>query len=90
MERRLGVDTWQVSARVMEALQVMSLLLKMLAKALVQVFVLKALLKVMSLLQEVVQVKALLKVADVFSLLSPLTRTQTTMPQTRLAARTSR
>ena len=65
----------------MEALQVMSLLLKML----VQVFV-KALLKVMSLLQEVV--KALLK--DVFSLLSPLTRTQTTMPQTRLAARTSR
>jgi hypothetical protein len=57
----------------MEALQVMSLLLKMLVK-------------VMSLLQEVV--KALLK--DVFSLLSPLTRTQTTMPQTRLAARTSR
>jgi len=57
----------------MEALQVMSLLLKMLVQ-------------VMSLLQEVV--KALLK--DVFSLLSPLTRTQTTMPQTRLAARTSR
>ena len=85
------MDTWQVSARVMEALQVMSLLLKMRkVKALVQVFVLKALLKVMSLLQEVVQVKALLKVADVFSLLSPLTRTQTTMPQTRLAARTSR
>ena len=77
MERRLGEDTWPVSARVMEALQVMSLLLKMLVKAL---------LKVMSLLQEVV--KALLK--DVFSLLSPLTRTQTTMPQTRLAARTSR
>jgi phosphoglycerate dehydrogenase-like enzyme len=47
-------------------------------------------LQVMSLLQEVVQVKALLKVADVISLLSPLTRTQTTMPQTRLAARTSR
>ena len=63
----------------MERLQVMSLLLKMLVKAL---------LKVMSLLQEVV--KALLKVKDVFSLLSPLTRTQTTMPQTRLAARTSR
>ena len=61
-------------------LQVMSLLLQMLVKALVQV---------MSLLQEVV-VKALLKVADVFSLLSPLTRTHTTMPQTRLAARTSR
>ena len=36
-------------------------------------------------MQEVVQVKALLKL---FSLLSPLT--QTTMPQTRLAARTSR
>jgi len=90
VERRLGVDTWQVSARVIEALQVMSLLLKMLVKALVQVFVPKALLKVMSLLQEVVQVRALLKVADVFSLLSPLTRTQTTMPQTRLAARTSR
>ena len=67
----------------MEALQVMSLLLK----TLVQVFV-KALVQVMSLLQEVV--KALLKVADVFSLLSPLTRTHTTMPQTRLAARTSR
>ena len=66
MERRLGEDTW----RVMEALQVMSLLLKMLVKAL---------LKVMSLLQEVV--KALLK--DVFSLLSPLTRTQTRMPQIR-------
>ena len=61
----------------MRMLQVMSLLLKMLVK-------------VMSLLQEVVQVHALLKVADVFSLLSPLTRTQTTMPQTRLAARTSR
>ena len=51
--RRQGEDTW----RAMEALQVMSLLLK------VQVFV-------------------LLKVADVFSLLSPLTRTQTTMPHT--------
>ena len=63
-----------------EALQVMSLLLKMRK--------VKALVQVMSLLQEVV--KALLKVADVFSLLSPLTRTQTTMPQTRLAARTSR
>ena len=72
--RRRGEDTW----RVMEALQVMSLLLKMRK--------VKALLKVMSLLQEVV--KALLK--DVFSLLSPPTRTQTTMPQTRLAARTSR
>jgi hypothetical protein len=49
-------------------------------------------LQVMSLLllKALVQVKALLKVADVFSLLSPLTRTQTTMPQTRLAARTSR
>ena len=46
-------------------------------------------LQVMSLLllkARLVQVKALLKVADVFSLLS----TQTTMPQTRLAARTSR
>ena len=64
--------------RVMEALQVMSLLLKMRK--------VKALLKVMSLLQEVVT--ALLK--DVFSLLSPLTRTQTTLPQPRLAARTSR
>ena len=63
-------------------LQVMSLLLKMRK--------VKALVQVMSLLQEVVQVKALLKVADVFSLLSPLTRTQTTLPQTRLAARTSR
>ena len=59
-------------------LQVMSLLLKMRK--------VKALVQVMSLLQEVVQ--ALLK--DVFSLLSPLTRTHTTMPQTRLAARTSR
>ena len=58
----------------MEALQVMSLLLKMRK------------VQVMSLLQEVV--KALLK--DVFSLLSPLTRTQTRMPQTRLAARTRR
>ena len=47
----------------MRMLQVMSLLLKMLVKALVQV---------MSLLQEVVQVKALLKVAKLFSLLSPL------------------
>ena len=28
VERRLGEDTWQVSARVMELLQVMSLLLK--------------------------------------------------------------
>jgi len=37
--------------------------------------------KVMSLLQEVV--KALLKVADVFSLLSPLIRTQTTTTQIR-------
>ena len=35
--RRQGEDTWQVSARVMEALPVMSLLL---LKALVQVFVL--------------------------------------------------
>ena len=51
----------------------------------------KALL-VMSLLHVQVFVllllKALLKVARLFSLLSPLT--QTTMPQTRLAARTSR
>ena len=69
-ERRLGEDTWQVSARAMEALQVMSLLLlKMLVKALVQVFVLL--------------LRALLKVAEVFSLLSPLTQPQTTMPQTR-------
>jgi hypothetical protein len=60
----------------MELLQVMSLLLlKMLVKAHVQVFVLLLL-------------KALLKVQDVFSLLSP--HTQTRMPQTRLAARTSR
>ena len=70
VERRLGEDTWQVSARVMEALQVMSLLL---LKALVQVVF-------------VLLLKALLKVAEVFSLSSPLT----TMPQTRLAARTSR
>jgi hypothetical protein len=28
VERRLGMDTWQVSARVMELLQVMSLLVK--------------------------------------------------------------
>ena len=49
-------------------------------------------LQVMSLLllKALVQVKALLKVADVFSLLSPLTRTQTRMPQPRLAARTRR
>jgi formate hydrogenlyase subunit 4 len=51
----------------MEPLQVMSFLLE----ALVQVFVL------------LLKVKALLKVAELFSLLSPLTRTQTTMPQTR-------
>jgi hypothetical protein len=51
----------------MEALQVMSLLQ---VKALVQVFVLLLL-------------KALLKVAKLFSLLSPLTQPQTTMPQTR-------
>ena len=56
VERRLGEDTWQVSARLMSLLQVMSLLLKVLLKV------------------------SLLKV--VFSLLSPLTRTQTTMPQT--------
>ena len=56
----------------MKALLVMSLLQ---VKALVQVCVLLLL-------------KALLKVARLFSLLSPLT--QTTMPQTRLAARTSR
>jgi len=62
--RRRGEDTWQVSARVIELLQVMSLLLK-----LVQVFVLL--------------MKALMKVAELFSLFSPLTRTQTTMPQTR-------
>jgi hypothetical protein len=37
VERRLGEDTWQVSARVMELLQVMSLLL---LKALLKVFVL--------------------------------------------------
>ena len=63
----------------MEALQVMSLLLLKMRKlkAHVQVFVLLLL-------------KALLKVKDVFSLLSPLTHTQTRMPQTRLAARTSR
>ena len=48
--------------------QVMSLLL---LKALVQVFVF------------VLLMKALLKVAGLFSLLSPLTQTQTTMPQTR-------
>ena len=65
--RRRGEDTW----RVMEALQVMSLLL-------------------LKMLVQVLLMKALLKVADVFSLLSPLTRTQTTMPQTRLAARTRR
>ena len=64
MERRLGEDTWQVSARVIDPFQAMSLLLK-----LVQVFVLL--------------MKALLKVAELFSLFSPLTRTQTTMPQTR-------
>ena len=59
----------------MEALQVMSLLLlKMLVKAHVQVFVLL--------------MQALLK--EVFSLSSPLTRHQTTMPQTRPAAHTSR
>ena len=46
----------------------------LLLKALVQVFVLL--------------MKALLKEAELFSLLSPLT--QTRMPQTRLAARTSR
>ena len=44
----------------------------------------------LKMLVQVLLMKALLKVADVFSLLSPLTRTQTTMPQTRLAARTSR
>ena len=51
----------------MEPLQVMSFLLE----ALVQVFVL------------LLKVKALLKVAELFSLLSPLTQPQTTMPQTR-------
>ena len=51
----------------LEPLQVMSLLLE----ALVQVFVL------------LLKVKALLKVAELFSLLSPLTQPQTTMPQTR-------
>ena len=72
--RRRGEDTWQVSARVMEALQVMSLLL---LKARVQVCVLL--------------LTALLRtVAAALSLLSPLTQTQTTMPQTRPAARTSR
>ena len=67
--RRRGEDTWQVRARAMEALQVMSLLLLKMrkVKALVQVFVLL--------------MKALLK--ELFSLFSPVTRHQTTMPQTR-------
>ena len=48
VERRLGEDTWQVSARVVELLQVMNLLL---LNALVQVFVLrKAPLKVSEVL----------------------------------------
>ena len=46
------------------------------------------------MMMKVVKVTVLLEVkmfvASVFSLLSPLTRTQTTLPQTRLAARTSR
>ena len=55
---REGADTWPVGGRVMEALQVMSLV-------------------------QVLLLKALLKVAEAFSLLSPLTQPQTTMPQTR-------
>ena len=47
MERRLGEDTWQVRARVMEALQVMSLLL---LKMQVSVLLMKALLKVSEVL----------------------------------------
>ena len=67
MERRLGGDTW----RVMEALQVMSLLL-------------------LKMLVQVLLMKALLKVSELLFLSSSLTRTQTRTPQTRLAARTSR
>ena len=48
-------------------------------------FLLKALVQVLVLLM-----KALLKVSELLFLSSSLTRTQTTMPQTRLAARTSR
>ena len=74
VERRLGEDTWQV--RVMELLQVMSLLLK----ALVFVLLLKALVQVCVLLLLKV---SLLKVAEALSLLSPLTRPQTTAPSPR-------
>ena len=56
--RRQGEDTWQVSARVMELLQVMSLLLKVFVLLLLKVSLLKLL-----------------------SLSSPLTQSQTTMPQ---------
>ena len=73
--RRQGEDTGE-QVRVMELLQVMSLLLKalvfvLLLKALVQVFVL-LLLKV-----------SLLKVAEALFLSSPLTRPQTTAPSPR-------
>ena len=50
-------------------------------------------LQVMSLVQVFVLLLlkvSLVKVSEVLSLSSPLIRTQTTMPQTRLAARTSR